>query len=45
MDEILCDVIQDLLPLYCDGVCSEESKKLVESIFATARPAPTCCNG
>lgn len=30
MDEILCDVIQDLLPLYCDGVCSEESKKLVE---------------
>ena len=25
-----CDMIQDLLPLYLDGVCSEESKKAVE---------------
>jgi hypothetical protein len=25
-----CDVVTDLLPLYVDGVCSEESKKLVE---------------
>ncbi len=25
-----CDLIQDLLPLYLDGVCSEESKKAVE---------------
>ena len=25
-----CDIIQDLLPLYCDGVCSEESRKAVE---------------
>ena len=25
-----CNVIQDLLPLYLDGVCSEESKAIVE---------------
>ena len=25
-----CKIIRDLLPLYCDGVCSEESRKLVE---------------
>lgn len=25
-----CNVIQDLLPLYLDGVCSEESKTIVE---------------
>ena len=30
MNEIKCGVIRDLLPLYHDGVCSEESKKLVE---------------
>ena len=26
-----CDVIRDLLPLYCDGVCSQESKQLIEA--------------
>lgn len=26
-----CDMIQDLLPLYLDGVCSEESKKVIEN--------------
>lgn len=25
-----CNVIQDLLPLYCDGACSDESRHLVE---------------
>ena len=25
-----CDIIRDLLPLYVDGVCSQESAKLVE---------------
>ncbi len=25
-----CDIIKDLLPLYCDGVCSDASKKVVE---------------
>lgn len=31
MDNVTCQIIQDLLPLYCDGVCSEESRKLVEA--------------
>lgn len=30
-----CKVIEDLLPLYHDGVCSEESKNLVEEHIAT----------
>ena len=25
-----CNVVQDLLPLYQDNVCSEESKEIVE---------------
>ncbi len=25
-----CDIIKDLLPLYADGVCSEESAKMIE---------------
>lgn len=29
-----CDIIQDLLPLYLDGVCSEKSKKAVEEHLA-----------
>lgn len=31
MNNISCEIIQDLLPLYCDGVCSEESKKAILS--------------
>ena len=30
MEKIACDVIRDLLPLYCDDVASEESRALVE---------------
>lgn len=29
MNKISCDMIQDLLPLYCDGVCSQASKQAV----------------
>lgn len=29
-----CKVIQDLIPLYQDGICSEESKALVEEHLA-----------
>ena len=25
-----CEIIKDILPLYCDEVCSEETRKLVE---------------
>lgn len=28
--KISCEIVQDLLPLYCDGVCSPESKQAVE---------------
>lgn len=28
--KITCDIVRDLLPLYFDDVCSEDSKKLVE---------------
>lgn len=31
---ITCDVIQDLLPLYADECCSEQSKKIVEEHLA-----------
>lgn len=27
---ISCEIIADLIPLYLEGICSEESKKLVE---------------
>lgn len=33
-NHITCDVIQDLLPLYSDACCSEQSKKLVEEHLA-----------
>ena len=32
--KISCDVIMDLLPLYHDGVCAENSKKIVEEHIA-----------
>ena len=30
MSKISCDVTKDLLPVYLDDVCSQESKSLVE---------------
>ena len=30
MKEISCNIIEDLLPLYYDNVCSEESRRLLE---------------
>lgn len=30
MSKVSCDIVQDLLPLYYDDVCSEDSKKMVE---------------
>lgn len=32
--DITCDVIKDLLPLYHDHVCSEDSRKLVDEHLA-----------
>lgn len=30
-DKRECDIVQDLLPLYCDGACSDSSKNFVET--------------
>ena len=30
-----CSMIQDLLPLYLDGVCSEESKMIIQQHLST----------
>lgn len=30
MEKITCEVIADLLPLYCDEVCSQDSRRLVQ---------------
>lgn len=29
--KLSCDIIQDLLPLYCDGVCSQDSRQVIEA--------------
>lgn len=29
--KISCEIVQDLLPLYCDGVCSQDSRQVVEA--------------
>ncbi len=41
MSKYNCDVIQDLLALYHDGVCSEESRKAVEEHLAECRKCST----
>ena len=40
-----CEVIQDLLPLYHDGVCSEESRKIVEEHIATCAACKDVLHG
>lgn len=35
--DITCEVVQDLLPLYEDGCCSEQSKKIVEEHLSECR--------
>lgn len=39
MSKKYCDMIRDLLPLYADGVCSEESRKYVNEHLASC---PEC---
>ena len=29
--KLACKVIEDLLPLYCDGACTEETRALIET--------------
>lgn len=35
MNNVSCEIIQDLLPLYSDGVCSEESGNLIQTHVQT----------
>ena len=35
MSKLTCDVIKDLLPSYVDGICSEDSKRIVEEHLET----------
>lgn len=39
MEKISCNVIGDLLPLYCDDVCSQDSRRIVEEHL---RDCPEC---
>lgn len=36
-----CEIIKDILPLYCDGICSKETQKLVEEHIAAC---PSCAS-
>ena len=34
MSKISCDIVKDILPLYFDDICSEDSKKMIEEHLA-----------
>ena len=36
-----CNVVKDLIPLYIDGCCSEESKKIIEEHIKTCNSCKT----
>lgn len=40
-----CQIIRDLLPLYCDDVCSVESRRAVEEHLAGCPDCQTICQG
>lgn len=40
-----CEIIRDLLPLYCDGLCSEASKQEIEAHVASMRGVPRLFGG
>ena len=37
-----CEIIRDLLPLYCDGLCSEASRQEIEAHTAQCEGCRTC---
>ena len=37
-----CDIIRDLLPLYCDGLCSEASKQEIEAHVVQCEKCRAC---
>ena len=38
-----CEMIQDLLPLYLDGICSEDSKKVIEKHLSECSACKEYC--
>ena len=40
-----CEIIRDLLPLYCDGLCSEASKQEIEAHVAQCEGVPHLFGG
>lgn len=40
---VSCKVIEDLLPLYIDGVCSEESKKMIKNHLGQCHDCKVMC--
>ena len=42
MDRLDHDIVQDLLPLYHDGVCSERSRAAVEAHLQTCETCRAC---
>ena len=45
MDQLDHDIVQDLLPLYHDGVCSDESRAAVEEHLKTCEDCRRRPNG
>ena len=39
--KISCEIIRDLLPLYHDGVCSNESKQMIEEHLSNCEKCRT----
>ena len=39
--KISCEIISDLLPLYHDGVCSSESKQMIEEHLSNCEKCRT----
>ena len=43
-NKLSCDVIMDLLPSYADGICSEETKKIVEEHLVSCKACQASYN-
>ena len=37
-----CEIIRDLLPLYCDGLCSETSRQEIEAHVTQCEGCRAC---
>ena len=39
MSKVSCEIVKDMLPLYYDNVCSDDSKRMVEEHLVNVRVA------